>query len=51
MLAEEERIKAVYKKRRMEKGGLYSWTNKGYIFIQQELERRISELLVSSGID
>jgi len=51
MLAEENRIEAVYEKRRSEKGGLYSWFNKGHVFIMQELERGISELLMNSGID
>ncbi len=51
MRAEENRIKAVYEKRRIEKGGLYSSLNKGHVFMRQELEQGISKLLMSNGID
>jgi SAM-dependent methyltransferase len=51
MLREENRIQDIYKRRRSSKGELYSWFNKGHVFLIQELERAILALLVNSGID
>lgn len=51
MLTEESRIRDVYKRRRSDKGGLYSLFNKGQVFMIQELERALLALLSKTGID
>lgn len=51
MLAEEHRIEVAYEKRRSQKRKSYSWFNKGHVFLMQELERGLLELLMNNGID
>ncbi len=51
MLTEEKRIEAAYEKRRSQKRESYSWFNKGHVFLMQELERGLLELLMNNGID
>lgn len=51
MLPEENRIQDVYKRRRSNKGELYSWFNKGQVFMLQELERALLSLLSEISIN
>jgi len=50
-MSEESRIQEVYERRRIDKGGLYSWFNKGHLYMVQEVERALLILLSKSGID
>jgi len=50
-MSEESRIQDVYERRRIDKGGLYSWFNKGHVYMIQEVERALLILLSKSGTD
>lgn len=50
-MSEESRIQDVYERRRIDKGGLYSWFNGGHVYMMQEVERTLLTLLSKNGID